>query len=150
MSDASKRHLKWVACATFAGMFQGSGSFIYASNFAKYGFIANGVLGPGTLIAAIIAKLIMEISYYCKHKTWFKKEGSAWKNKEGKWSAFNVIAVVANGLTNFLYTVCMTFAWKFAKMGGLNQGVVSTLLSFSSVFNIFLFCWLFKERVENA
>ena len=61
-----------------------------------------------------------------------------------------MIAVAANCLTNFLYTVCMTFAWKFAKMGGLNQGVVSTLLSFSSVFNVFIFWWLFKEKVDKA
>lgn len=32
-------------------------------------------------------------------------------------------------------------------MGGLNQGIVSTLLSFASVFNLFLFRCFFKEKV---
>jgi len=45
--------------------------------------------------------------------------------------------------------MAMTFAWKFAKIGGLNQGVISTLLSFASVFNIFLFAYLFKEKVDK-
>jgi len=89
-------------------MFQGTGSFIYASNFAKYGFVANGILGPGVLLANILVKFIMELQYYIRHKRWFKAEGSAWKTPEGKWSFKNLTAVLANALTNFLYTVVMT------------------------------------------
>ena len=142
-------HWSWVTCAVVAGLCQGTGSFIYASNFSKYGFIANGILGPGVFLSALIAKCIIEGRHRIVHKTWFKKEKSAWKTKQGKWSFFNAIAVVANAVTNFLYTVTMTFAWKFARMGGLNQGVISTLLSFASVFNIFLFAWIFKEKVDK-
>ena len=44
----------------------------------------------------------------------------------------------------------MTFAWRFAKMGGMNQGIISTLVSFASVFNVFLFAKIFKEKVTKS
>ena len=41
----------------------------------------------------------------------------------------------------------MSVAWDFAKQGGLNQGVVSTLLSFAAVFNVVTFYICFGEKV---
>ena len=83
MPQKKAKHWYWVTCACFAGLSQGTGSFIYASNFSKYGFIANGILGPGVFLAVAIVKLIFETSYFIKHRTWFKKEGSAWKTADG-------------------------------------------------------------------
>lgn len=145
---AANQNCYWITCACLAGATQGTGAFIYASNYAKYGFIANGLLGPGVLLSALVAKLILETTYYCRHKSWFNPENSAWKTAEGKWYFKNLIAVVSNAVTNFLYTVVMTFAWRFARMGGLNQGIISTLLSFASVFNLFLFRFFFAEKVN--
>ena len=56
---------------------------------------------------------------------------------------------MVNGLTNFGFAFVMTFAWRFAKMGGMNQGIISTLLSFSSVFNVFIFAKVFGETVTR-
>jgi drug/metabolite transporter (DMT)-like permease len=57
--------------------------------------------------------------------------------------------MAGNALTNGLYLIVMTFAWKFAKIGGLNQGIISTLLSFSSVINIFSFAFFFNEKITK-
>ena len=43
----------------------------------------------------------------------------------------------------------MTFAWGFADQAGLNQGIISSLLCFASVFNIIVFYCAFKEKVRK-
>ena len=40
---------------------------------------------------------------------------------------------------NFCYLLVMSSAWNFAKEGGLNQGVISTLNGFYAVFNMLAF-----------
>lgn len=42
----------------------------------------------------------------------------------------------------------MSLAWGFAKAAGLNQGVISTLLSLASLFNIVIFYFKFGETVS--
>ena len=132
-----------------AGFCMGIGSTVYATRFAQYGLLGNGILGPGTLLLTFVAKAIYELIYYCKHGRWFKVVNSAWRTKEGKLKAVNLIPMVLNAATNFLYLIVMTFAWRFASIGGINQGIISTLVSFSAVFNIFLFRFCYKESVTK-
>ena len=92
-------------------MTMGTGAFIYASNFAHLGFIGNGVLGPGVLLAAIVAKIILETQYRLRKGVWFKPTKSAWRKEDGKFYFINLVPMCLNALTNGLYTVVMTFAW---------------------------------------
>ena len=59
-----------------------------------------------------------------------------------------LIPLFGNAITNGGYLVVMSLAWDFAKAGGLNQGVVSTLLSFASVFNVVTFYCFFNEKIS--
>jgi hypothetical protein len=43
--------------------------------------------------------------------------------------------------------MAMTFAYKYAAIAGINQGVLLTLNSLSGVYNIFIFYFFFKERI---
>jgi len=135
---------QWVVISLISGCCMGTGSFVYATNFAKYGFVGNGVLGPGNLIVCLLVKLAIEFRYYYKHKRWFKERNSTWLRADGSFYFYNSIAALANALTNDGYLIVMTIAWKFAKKGGINQGMISTLLSFASVFNLFLFKFFFN------
>lgn len=110
----------WVLLGVSAGLCMGSGQFIFASNFSKYGFKSNGLFGPGTLILCIIAKLTLEIPYYLKNRRWFKEADSAWRTPEGKIKWTGVVALLTNSLANLGYTIALNLAWKFARMGGLN------------------------------
>ena len=139
----------WITCGILAGFFQGTGNFIYASNFSYLGFIGNGVLGPGTLLVFILVKLIREYLHFKKEGRWFKKKNSAWLDEHENFYYRNLVPLFVNGLTNLGFTIVMTFAWRFAKMGGMNQGIISTLLSFSSVFNVFIFAKVFGEKVTR-
>ena len=43
----------------------------------------------------------------------------------------------------------LTFAYQYALLAGINQGVILTLNSLASVYNIFIFYFMFKERVNK-
>ena len=51
-------------------------------------------------------------------------------------------------LTNFGYLLVMSVGWKFAKASEMNQGVISTLLSLASLFNIISFYFKFGEKIS--
>ena len=124
----------------------GTGAFIYAPKYAKYDLAGAGVLGPGVLLVFSLWRIILQIRYKINNDTWLKRTGSrVWENGKPKYKT--LIPLLGNAATNAGYLVVMTVAWDFAKEGGLNQGVVSTLLSFASVFNVFTFYCYFNEKI---
>lgn len=139
----------WITCAITAGICMGTGNFIYASNYSYLGFQGNGLLGPGALLVFSIVKFIREYTHFKREGRWFKANNSAWIDQNGAVYYKNFVPLLVNGLTGFGFSVVMTFAWRFAKMGGMNQGIISTLLSFSSLFNVFLFAKIFGEKVTK-
>ena len=127
----------------------GTGSYLYAVDFAQYGFLGNGIMGPGTFFVTLFCKIILELRHRIKHKRWFRRENSAWLTPKGKCYWINLIPLAGNFSMNSLYLIIMTFAWRFSVIGGMNQGIISTLLQFSSVFNIITFYCFFNERVTR-
>ena len=128
----------------------GLGNFIYASNLSRFGLKGLGVMGPGVLSTFLIVKLAREYHYFKKQARWFKTQNSTWLTEKGEVYYRNGVPLVVNGLTNLGFTFVMTFAQRFAKMGGMNQGIISTLVSFASVFNVFLFAKIFNEQVTRS
>ena len=51
-------------------------------------------------------------------------------------------------MTNIGNLTAMTYAYKYAAYAGINQGVLMTLNSLSAVYNIVIFYFLFKEKVN--
>ena len=56
--------------------------------------------------------------------------------------------VVINVATNLGYFIVMTLAWFYAKQGDLNQGIISSLLSLASVFNLISFRIFFQDKIR--
>ena len=69
-------------------------------------------------------------------------------NKDGTLKKRNAIPVAINWLSNIAHIFLFTYAFKFAKMGGMNQGVVMTVLAFAMVFNTITFYYSFGESVS--
>jgi hypothetical protein len=42
----------------------------------------------------------------------------------------------------------MTYAYKYAMIAGINQGVILTLNSLAAVYNIIIFYAFFKEKIN--
>ncbi len=49
---------------------------------------------------------------------------------------------------NVSYLIVMTYAWYFAELGGINQGVVSALLALASLINVVSFYFGFGEKIS--
>ena len=69
-------------------------------------------------------------------------------HKYGKLRWSTLIPLIGNVLTNALYLSAMTIGWKLAKASDLNQGVISTLLSCASLFNMVIFYLKFGEKIS--
>ena len=127
----------------------GSGAFIYASKYSEYGLVGTGVLGPGAFLMYLAIKVAREVNFEAKNKRWTKTENSSWVKDDGKIRWSSVIPLLGNMLCNIGYTIVMTFAWRLAEQAGLNQGIISSLLCFASVFNIVVFYFAFGEKASK-
>jgi len=146
---ACGKNCGWIACCLAAGFMMGTGAFLFASKYSEYGLAGSGVLGPGAGVAFLLVKIIREVVYWCKHKSWVKPNKSSWVTDESKFRWSSLIPLLCNMGVNIGYTIVMSFAWNFAEQANLNQGVISSLLSFASVFNCVVFYYVFGEKVSK-
>jgi len=146
---------KWVSCGTAAGACMGTGSFIYATNFGKYGMLGPGCIAPGTLLVWVTVKGIFEGIYRYKHGTCIKVMDSCLltdeKGEEGRklrWK--NCIPLLANvGCT--VGRICvMTVGWDLAKKSGINQGIISTLVGTNNMLSVLPFYLCFNEKPSGC
>ena len=127
----------------------GVGLYIYATNFSKYGIIANAFVGPIPLILLLIWK--MSIACYNKYTigTFIDRKSSNIVDGEGEFRYENIIPLVGNWLANIAHIFLFTYAFKFARLGGLNQGVIVTMIGFAMVFNSCSFYFAFGETLSK-
>ena len=64
-------------------------------------------------------------------------------NADGTLLWKSLIPVTVNIFTNGGMLIVMAIGWKLGKAAGLNQGVILTLLSLASLFNIVIFYFKF-------
>jgi drug/metabolite transporter (DMT)-like permease len=60
----------------------------------------------------------------------------------------NLLALLGNFAPNFLILLSLTLAFKYAALGGLNQGVLPTLTCLASIFTMVLFYFTFYELIS--
>ena len=82
-----------------------------------------------------------------KNGAWTNPKNSrlVWPNGKLKWS--NLVPLLGNATVNVSYLIVMTYAWYFAELGGINQGVVSALLALASLINVVTFYFGFGEKI---
>lgn len=56
--------------------------------------------------------------------------------------------LLGNVTVNVSYLIVMTYAWYFAELGDINQGVVSALLALASLINVVTFYFGFGEKIS--
>jgi drug/metabolite transporter (DMT)-like permease len=60
----------------------------------------------------------------------------------------NLIPLLGNWYGNTAHVILFALAFKYAKMGDLNQGVIIMMTSFASIFNAISFYFCFKETLS--
>ena len=58
--------------------------------------------------------------------------------------------MIGNWYANVAHVFLFNFAFKFAKLGGINQGVVAISVVFASVFNSIVFYCAFGEKIGGG
>ena len=141
------KNCSWISYSLAAGLTMGTGSAIFATNYSKLGFQGGGLCGPGVWIIFLFIWVIRETVHRCKTGSWTKSKDSrlVWEDGSLKWS--NLIPLLGNATVNVSYLIVMTYAWYFAKLGEINQGVVSALLALASLINVVTFYFGFGEKI---
>ena len=138
----------WISCSLMAGASMGTGSFLFASNFSDYATYGLAIIGPGGFLMCMMIRVITECRYRIRTGSWFKPKGSRVMGDDGKLLWRSLIPITVNVLTNGGMLVVMALGWKLGKAAGLNQGVILTLLSLASLFNIVIFYFKFGEKIS--
>ena len=114
---ACGKNCGWITTSLLAGFMMGTGSFIYAVNYTDYGFVATGILGPGGFIIFFIVKVLREVIYRCRIKSWTKPiEESSWLQPQtGKIKWGSIIPVLGTASCTVGRIGIMTYAWGFAE-----------------------------------
>jgi len=137
----------WVFLSLMGGLTLGIGEYFYASNYANLGLLGVGVMAPGTVCYFSVYKIILACYYYRKNGSVVNRQNSSLVYPDGRIRWFNLVPLMANVIGNAGFLAILSYAWEFAKRGGLNQGIISSFLAFAAVINIFLFRYFFNEKV---
>ena len=124
----------------------GSALYIYAINFSKKGLIATAYVGPIPLLVVIIVKLLLASYHKYKNGKFFDKAKSNFINVDNTLKKRNMIPLITSIYANCAHYVFLTFAFKYAKLAGMNQGVVTIIIIMASVFNSISFWLAFGEK----
>ena len=145
-SSIKKKSTIWIVQAVLAGLTMGYGNFTM-STISNQGIKTLAYIGLASYLILLIYRVIQCLSNRKRLGTFINYEKSNLFQKNGKFNWKNLFPLVGNGVTNLFNLVTITYAFKFAVLGGINQGVILALTSMSSVYNIFIFYFLFKEKV---
>ena len=91
--------------------------------------------------------MVRVTSYRCKTGSWTNPRKSRLVKEDGRLRWLHLIPLLGNSAINVGYIEFMTYAWYFAKLGDINQGVVSVLIALASLINIVTFYFAFDEKI---
>mmetsp|Transcript_16569 Transcript_16569/g.14467 ORF Transcript_16569/g.14467 Transcript_16569/m.14467 type:complete len:235 (+) Transcript_16569:28-732(+) len=136
----------WILWAVLGAVTGGIGS-LFVGKVSTGGFHARTIISIGNLIAGLcyfLGKTIF-LKYFNTQPT--QPENSIGMTSKHKLFTFSMILIDAVLSIGGGFLVVLTFEYSF--YAGINQGIISTLFSFTSVF-LSIFGWLiFKEKINT-
>jgi len=135
----------WILSVFFAAFIMGTGLYIYSKNFSYMGFVGTAFLAPIPLLVFCSIKIGMAIRNKINLGTFINPKMSNIIDEDGNYKKINLVALLGSWYANTAHIFLLTFAFKFAKLGGINPGVVIVLVVFATIFNTFTFYFGFGE-----
>jgi hypothetical protein len=80
--------------------------------------------------------------------TFINREKSNILDKEGNYIWKNLIPLIGNWIANTGHVFLFTYAFRFAKKGGLNQGIIPIVTTLATLYNSIIFYKAFGEKVS--
>ena len=128
----------------------GIGIYFLAVNLSKDGIAGTGILGPVSLALLVGFKLGFAIRNRLTIGRFINPEDSNIINPDGSLKWVNLVPLLGNAYANISHIFLFTYAFKFAKMGGLNQGVVPIVTTTATLYNSVIFYFVFGEKVSKV
>lgn len=114
------------------------------------GIIALSYVGLIACIVLFLYRIVEAVNNKLRFGTYVNYQNSNFFAPDGAFKLKNLIPLAGNGITNMLNLIAMTYAYKYAALAGINQGVLLTLNSLSAVYNIPIFYFAFGEKTTVA
>jgi len=126
----------------------GIGMYIYATYFSHKGFMATGFIGPMPLLLILGYKGFVCLRNKRRLGTFINYQNSNLFDKDRNLKKKNLAPLIGNWYGNTAHVFLFTFAFKYAKLGGLNQGVIPIMTIFATIFNCTTFYFAFGETIS--
>ena len=110
--------------------------------------IANAYIGPVPFSILVSIKIFQLLRNKINHGYFIDKNNSNLIDANGNLKKINLIPLLGNWYGNTAHIILFAFAFKYAKMGDLNQGVIIIMTNFASIFNSFTFYFFFNETLS--
>eukprot|EP00347_Sterkiella_histriomuscorum_P014658 403360042 len=136
----------WIFQALLTGLMFGFANFTVAI-ISDSGFKALSNIGIIPYFFFIGYRLFQCYQNKRKYGTYINYRKSNFFDEFRNFKWINLVPLLGNGLSNFTNLMTITFAFQYAGMAGMNQGVVTTLNTLTSVYNVIIFYFGFNERV---
>lgn len=124
----------------------GNALYIYAANLSQKGILATAYVGPIPLLGTFVFKsLVFCYDKYKNGKFWDKSKSNL-LNEDNSLKKINLVPLLTSVYANCAQYVFFTMAFKYAKLAGINQGVVTVMVVMATIFNTITFYFFFGEK----
>ena len=115
---------------------------------AHHGFEARMLVGVGNMFSSVMFFVIQGVVNWRSKKPSLINTSYFWDQNTGKFQWWLVVAIVSDSAMSVVGAYFMILSFKYALYAEMNQGVITTLFSFTSVFLSF-FAWIiFREKIN--
>jgi drug/metabolite transporter (DMT)-like permease len=134
--------------AILAGIFFGLANlFMGSTSYA--GFVSQEIISVGTLIVGLMYFAFMLLQSKHKNGYYWKWKKSYYYNPHTNGVNWLVIGIASFLALVFFFTgILILLTFEFALYGDLNQGIVSTLFSITSIYLAILFWVVYKQKMN--
>ncbi|CAI2367431.1 unnamed protein product [Moneuplotes crassus] len=143
-----RQEMKSIMLAATAGVCFALGNYVLGIH-ADLGVLAREVSENGSLVFVIIFLLFSIVKSKYQGKTYWSWESCNFRDQETDgihW--IKVFGTVVYTLINVIQGFLVVFTFQFATYANMNQGILTSLFSFSAIFSALLAYFIFQDRLR--
>mmetsp|Transcript_17523 Transcript_17523/g.29546 ORF Transcript_17523/g.29546 Transcript_17523/m.29546 type:complete len:209 (+) Transcript_17523:304-930(+) len=151
LRDLHDSSYRWILLSVASSVSLGVANFILGVKIAGTGIYGVGFTGPVCLVGLIIFRLQEAVRNKMAKGSFIDSSTSNWfkrHDRKVKFQRRNLVALAGNFVPNLMILICLTLGFKYAALGGLNQGILPTLTSLASIFTVIVFYFRFYELIS--
>jgi drug/metabolite transporter (DMT)-like permease len=143
---------RWIIYAVLSGLALGIGNYIIGIKLAQEGIFSSSFSGPFPLALLLIYRFMQMIRNFFVYRSPINLGKSNWfyriRNRRVMFKRKNILPLTGSFLPTFLAFITTNLSFTYCALGGLNQGIISTLIAFAGVFTVIIFYFRFHEPIS--